>query len=208
MYSKVEADDEDKAKSNIIKILQEAFDNDIISKEEYEAMDPSAKNVGKFYINFKVHKSHDTIPPERPIGSGCDSTISNIGKYVDFHMNEESTTHPSYLQVTPNFIRMIEEINRQGKLPDNALIATWDVTSLFTIKPQKEGLEDTQNVLNKKNNPQIVTSFLIRLLEIVLSKNIFEFLDQLYKQNVGTSKGTNPAPAFANNFMAKIDIKI
>ena len=34
LYSKVEADDVDKAKSTIIKILQEVFDNDIISKEE------------------------------------------------------------------------------------------------------------------------------------------------------------------------------
>ena len=202
LFSEVETDDVDKTKSHIIKILQESFDNDIISKEEYEAMDPSAKNVGKFYMNFKVHKPHDTITPETPIVSGCDSIISNIGKYVNFHMNEESTTHPSYLQVTHNFIRMIEEINRQGKLPDNALIARWDVTSIFTINSQKEGLEDTQNVLNKQKNPQISTS-----LEIVLSKNIFEFSDKLYQQNVGTSKGTNPAPAFAN-FLAKIDIKI
>ena len=87
-YSKVEADDVDKAKYNIIKILQEAFDNDIISKEEYEAMDQSAYNVGIFYMNFRVHKPHDTIPPERPIVSGCCSIISNIEKYVDFHINE------------------------------------------------------------------------------------------------------------------------
>ena len=47
-----------------------------------------------------------------------------------------------------------------------------------------------------------------RLLKIVLSENILEFSDQLYKQDVGTSMGSNPAPAFANKFMAKIDIKI
>ena len=69
-------------------------------------------------------------------------------------------------------------------------------------------LDDTENVLNKRNNPNISTSFLIRLLEIVLSENIFKFSDQLYKQNVGTSMGTQPAPAFANNFKAKNDIKI
>ena len=171
-------------------------------------MDPSAKSVGKFYMNFKVHKPHDIIPPERPIVSGCDSITSNIGKYVDFHLNDISTTHPSYIQDTPHFIRIIEDINKKGKLPDDALIATWDVTSLFTIIPQREGLEDTENVLNKRINPHISTTFLTRLLEIVLSENIFEFSDQLYKQDVGTSMGSNPAPTFADNFMAKIDIKI
>ena len=120
-------------------------------------MAPSAKNVGKCYMNFKVHKPHDTITPERPIVSGCDSIISNFGKYVDFLMNEESTTHPSYFQDTPHFIRIIEEINRQGKLPDNTLIAIWDLTSLFIIIPQKEGLEDTQNIINKRKKSTNVT---------------------------------------------------
>ena len=207
-YSKVDTHHVEKVKTKITKILQEAFDNDILTNEEYEAMNPNAKNVGKFYMNFKVHKPHDIIPPGRPIVSGCNSMISNIGKYVDFHINDISTAHPSYLQDTPHFIRMIENINKQGRLPDNTIIVTWDVISLYTIIPQKEGLDDTENVLNKRNNPNISTSFLIRLLEIVLSENIFEFSDQLYKQNVGTSMGTHPAPAFANNFMAKIDIKI
>ena len=152
-YSKVNTNHVEKVKDNITKILQEAFDNNIINKEEFDAMDPSAKSVGKFYMNFKVHKPHDIIPPERPIVSGCDSITSNIGKYVDFHLNDISTTHPSYIQDTPHFIRIIEDINKKGKLPDNALIATWDVTSLFTIIPQKEGLEDTENVLNKRINP-------------------------------------------------------
>ena len=32
--------------------------------------------------------------------------------------------------------------------------------------------------------------------------------DEYYKQNVGTTMGSRPAPPFANNFMAKIDTKI
>ena len=45
-------------------------------------------------------------------------------------------------------------------------------------------------------------------MEVVLKDSIFQFSDKFYKQNVGTSMGSNPAPSFANNFMAKIYKKI
>ena len=88
------------------------------------------------------------------------------------------------------------------------MITTFDVTGLFTIIPQDEGIEYTREALNKRNNPQVPTEFVIRLLEIVLKDSTFMFADQEYKQNVGTSMGTNPAPPFAYIFMAKIDNKI
>ena len=70
-------------------------------------MHSDGKSVVKFYMNFKVQKAHDQIPPERPIVSGCKYITSNIGKYVEFHLNEVSTMHPSYLQDTPDLIRKI-----------------------------------------------------------------------------------------------------
>ena len=45
--------------------------------------------------------------------------------------------------------------------------------------------------------------FIVKLLEILLKFNIFEFDGQLYSQNIGTAMGSRPAPAFANLFMAK-----
>ena len=54
--------------------------------------------------------------------NGYDSMILNIGKYVDFHINDISTAHPSYLHDTPHSIRMIEDINKHGRPPDNTLI--------------------------------------------------------------------------------------
>ena len=60
-------------------------------------MNPAGSNAGKFYFNFKVHKTHDKIPPARPIVSQCGSVTSNNGKYVKFHLNEPATEHPSYI---------------------------------------------------------------------------------------------------------------
>ena len=204
-YSEVQPEMIEEVKEKVINILQEALDNEIISKDEHDAMNPTATSAGKFYMNFKVHKPHDKIPPERPIVSSYDSVTKNIGKFVEYHLQEVSTAHPSYLQDTPDFIRNIEEINKEGRLPENAILATFDVVSLFTIIPQDEGVECNRQALNKRTHQSVPTEFIIRLLEIVLSENIFQFSEKYYKQNVGTSMGSHPAPSFANNFMAKID---
>ena len=55
-YTEVRPESLENTKSKIKLILQEAFDNKIISKEESDAMNPDATNAGQFYLNFKVHK--------------------------------------------------------------------------------------------------------------------------------------------------------
>ena len=45
----------------------------------------------------------------------------------------------------------------------------------------------------------------MRLFELVLTNNIFKFSNETYKQDIGTSMGSHPAPPFANIVMAKID---
>ena len=62
----------ERAKKNIKDTLNEALDENIITKEEFKAMDPDDKNPSKFYCNFKVHKAHNhkETPPPRPTISG------------------------------------------------------------------------------------------------------------------------------------------
>ena len=69
-------------------------------------------------------------------------------------------------------------------------------------------MQATREALNERTNPEVSTEFIIRLLETLLSDAIFQFADQHYKQNVGTTMGANPAPPFSNIFMAKIYKKI
>ena len=88
-YSQVSSKDVDVAKFKISKLIEEGLDNDFITKSDYEAMNPIAKNVGRFYCNFKIHQPHEenTAPPVRPIVSGSGSITENIGKFVQHHLN-------------------------------------------------------------------------------------------------------------------------
>ena len=102
----------EEAKIKIKNVLKDAFENNIISKSEYSEMSPKNKNQSVFYFNLKVHKetNHNNIPPVRPIISGSGSITENISLYVEHHIKESSIKHPSYLQDTPHFLRVVHKI--------------------------------------------------------------------------------------------------
>ena len=79
-YKKVTEESLITAKEKIVHLIEEGFDNNYISKEEFIAMDPSDKGPGKFYELFIVHKEHEAgqTPPERPNISGIGSVTENI----------------------------------------------------------------------------------------------------------------------------------
>ena len=60
-----------------------------------------------------------------------------------------------------------------------------------------------RDALEEKEDKSVSTEFLVRLLEIVLKNNIFEFNQQLFQQLIGTAMGTKCAPNYSNLFMAK-----
>ena len=200
------------AQRKINDVLDEALEENIISKQYYNEMKTEDKTAGKFYCTFKVHKTHEkgTTPPVRPIVSGVGSVTENIGVFVEHHLKEAATQHTTYLKDTPDFLRKVEnEINSKDPLPQNAIIVTCDVTGLYTNIPQDECTETARNVLNERTDTNVPTDFIIKLLELILKYNIFEFGDQLFQQIIGFAMGSRPAPACANIFMAeKIDPNI
>ena len=80
---------------------------------------------------------------------------------------------------------------------------------LDTNIPQKEGVQSVSECLEENPNPTVPSHFKVRLLEMILKYNIFEFDKSLYQQMVGTAMGSSLAPSYANMFMARqIDKKI
>ena len=113
-YSRVERIELERSKSKIRNLVQEGFDNNILNKEEYEAMLSDDKEAAKFYCTFKVHKRHEPMmaPPTRPIVSGSGSATDNIAAFVDYHIKDIAKEHPSHLQDTPDFLRYLEKFNQ------------------------------------------------------------------------------------------------
>ena len=93
---------------------------------------PNPPTIPEFYTLTKIHKP--TLVG-RPIISGCDGPTERISSFVDRLIQPIAQQQESYPKDSTDFINFIEKT----KLPKNAILASMDVTSLYTNIPQEEG---------------------------------------------------------------------
>ena len=112
----------------------------------------------------------------------------------------------SYIKDTTQFINFIEET----KVPQNAILVSMDVTSLYTNIPQEEGITTICHAYDTfyTATPPIPTHYLREMLRLMLQENSFQFNGKDFLQTYGSTMGTKTAVSFANIFMAKIETAI
>ena len=183
----------------IIEILDAMFEMEEISAETYEYLINRTPRTPLFYSLPKIHKG--TIPPPgRPIVSGNDSASERISQFVDHFLQPIVPKTKSYIKDTSDFVKFIRDL---GPIPTGSILATLDVSALYTNIPHDEGEEAALNALIKERGPSAKPSntFLSELLHLVLTTNNFEFDGIHYTQLSGTAMGTKVAPSYANIFM-------
>jgi hypothetical protein len=202
--------DLDTMKHQIVSVLKDGLNNKWITKSEFNAMNPSDKGPGRFYQIFKVHKEHEpgTIPPGRPIVSGNGSITENISRFVDFHAKKVIHQIPAFIEDTPDFLRTLKDFNDSGNIEDTDILVTMDVSALYTNIRHDDGISCMKSALENRPDKTVPTLFLIQLLQLVLTCNIFEFDKSLFLQACGTAMGTACAPNYATIMMHSIDVKI
>ena len=89
--------------------------------------------IPEFYALTKIHKN---APVSRPIVSGSSGPTERISRLVDSLLQSIAIEQESYIKDTTAFINFIENT----QIPDNAVLATLDVSSLKTNIPQDEGI--------------------------------------------------------------------
>ena len=152
-----------------------------------------------FYGLPKVHKPNI---PLRPIVSACDSPTDQLSNYVTHFIQPLVEILPSYIRDSKHFLQLFESL---PPLPENAILVTADVTSIYTNIPHEEGKESVlQYMILHANtlpsdapNPHAIGI----LLETILKNNNLSFMEKHFLQLVGTAMGTKAAPPYANLFM-------
>ena len=140
------------------------FQRKIIDRETFNFLRPKNARTSRFYILPKVHK---TNIPGRPIVSSCGAPTENISLYVDYHLSPLVRDLPSYIKDTNDFLTKIQTI---GDIPEESLLVTLDVTSLYTNIPHKEGLDACRETLNTRTTLDPPTDDLIHLASLILEK--------------------------------------
>ena len=97
---------------------------------------------------------------------------------------------------------MLQNFNFQGR---NRIIITGDVSNLYTVINHAKGLRALQYFLNKRTVQDPPTHVVVRLAELVLSLNAFEFNSQFYRQTCGVAMGTKMGPSFACLYLAYLE---
>ena len=179
--------------------------NKVIDDELAELLIVDSPKPGNMYFLPKIHK--DTRPPPgRPICNTINSPIMNLSKWVDMYiyvymLHPLVIKLPSYLKDDNDFLRKINELNEKQTIPQDALLVTWDVKSLYTNIPHKKGLEALKTTLENENVSQEMIETILDFSKLVLSCNHFKFLGQNYLQKSGKAMGTKMAPSYADIFM-------
>ena len=110
---------------------------------------------------------------------------------------------PSYLRDTTDFLHKLTGL---GPLPQDCIVVTLDVSSLYTNIPHAEGIEACRKFLETREHEATPsTSYLTKLMEQILTFNNFSFNGEQYLQLQGTAMGTRMAPSYANLFMADLE---
>lgn len=83
-----------------------------------------------------------------------------------------------------------------------------DVKSLYTIIPHSDGLTALEHFLERRDILDPPTHTLLRLDELVLKLNTFEFQGEYFEQEKGVAMGTRMGPSYANIFMGYLEEKM
>ena len=157
-----------------------------------------------FYMLPKIHK---IASPGRPIVSACSCPTEHISQYLDSVFNPMVSNLPSFIKDSTHALLLLDELNnRPGFRPQHLL--TMDVTALYTNIPHNEGLSALRYYLDLRPTLYPPTNTIIRLAELVLNLNSFQFNDAFYKQVSGVAMGTKMGPSYACLFMGHIESQI
>ena len=103
----------------------------------------------KFYTRMKIHK---TGIRGRPVVSSINFHSNLISNNVEFHLQQIGKNVPSYVRDTTDFLQKLDKIKNT---PNNTLLVTFDVKSLYTNIPNAEGIKAGKEA---SNNQEIIDS--------------------------------------------------
>ena len=149
---------------------------------------PANSRTPIFYTLLKIHKPNN---PGRPVISSVNSHREKISACVDEFLRPLVQALPSHFRDTTDLSIRLKIL---GGVPQNCILATLDVSSLYTNIDTDDGLAIIEEELAKTGQIQPSAKTLTCLLEKVLKLINFTFVNHTFIQVKGTAMGTGAAP--------------
>ena len=146
IYKELSYDCTEKFVRDVAEAIGKAAINKVIDDDLADLLLVGSPKAGNIYFLPKIHKEIQP-PPGRPICNTINTPTMNLSKWVDMQLQPLVKKPPSYLKDDNDFLRKIDNLNKTQTIPPNAILVTWDVKSLYTNIPHKEGLDALQKTL-------------------------------------------------------------
>lgn len=160
---------------------------------------PNHPQVPQFYGVPKIHKKFTRIPPVRPIVSQCNSLLNPAARFIDHVLQPLAQSYPDYIHNSTALSHILQELYT----PDEAILVTMDVCSLYPSIPQTDMLQVIyEEMQNHRNLMLFDPNLIIRLLHLNINYTYFEFASVTFQQIKGTAMGAPFSPTVANIYMS------
>ena len=199
-YRKEDYDRTDENLSNLRNIINEEIDSGNLPSNAI-CMVPEKAKCGRFYLLMKIHKPNN---PGRPVTSACSCPTEKLSAFIDDLLQPINKRLPSYVKDTNHLLKIYNDVppTKPGEV---RLLYKADVKSLYTVIPNNDGLKAIKFWLEKEQDFPYPVDTIIRLVELVLTVNHFEFDGDYYTQSRGVAMGTRMGPSYACLFMGWIE---
>ena len=134
-------------KSN--RLLESLKQRQLITEKEFKYFRFEFKktcNLGNFYLLPKIHKRLSNVPGI-PVISNSGAPTEKVSELPGTHMQPIMRKGWSYIKDSQDFINKSHKL---GKIPDNAILVTTGVMSLYLKIPHNDGLRALKEALDEK----------------------------------------------------------
>ncbi|MGL5624125.1 reverse transcriptase domain-containing protein [Cetobacterium sp.] len=163
---------------------------------------PKSTLAPRFYGLPKIHKP---TMPLRPIVDGINSPSHELARFLAKLLRSIIGYAQSHVRNSHEFVETIRTI----KLEPDEILASFDITSLFTNIPKEKAIELTQERLRSVQNLNDLTKLtvddIVRGLFTCLSSSYFTYDNKLYHQNEGLAMGSPLSPILADIYMEEFE---
>ena len=192
-YKKLNSNPTSTIQTRANKLIKSLKDNKHIDNETAKAMTTYNSVAPRLYTLPKIHKPTLAM---RPIVSSINCPNSSLATYVTSILtNAYDIDNEFYVKDSFTFSTYINNF----QLPDNYVLVSFDVVSLFTNLPLEAVLESIKNNWDSIS-PHCSLNYetMENLLTFIFDSNYCVFNGEYYKQIFGTPMGSTISPILVN----------
>ncbi|CAF4153085.1 unnamed protein product, partial [Adineta steineri] len=175
-----------------------------LTQKQYEQLCVPTDEAELAHLYY-LPKAHKPTTPLRPIISGLKHPTLKISKFLDKILRPLFDKMAATRTVSNGFellkkIQLWSSIN----MKQETVLCTIDVTDLYTMIPQMEGVLSLKQMLDYLNLNQVndlKTEVIIQLANLVMNNNYFKYNGQYYHQIRGGAMGSPITLTIANCYM-------